>query len=1193
MLVHRLLLVGVFCLLGLCRPCDAQSTDASDAVALHGEYRKGNRGIQIAAVGSEEYRVLFYNGGLPGVDWDFGPIQIMEMDRDEVQDLIEGAERVDRESDTLGAKPPEGAIVLFDGTPSSLESHWQPGAKLVEDNLLSAGCTTLDHFRDYRLHLEFRTPFQPDANGQGRGNSGLYHQGRYETQVLDSFGFENENNSCGAIYGVRAADFNACLPPGHWQTYDVEFTAARWDAEGRKTGDAKLTVWLNGYRIHGEVAVPGPTTAAPWKEASQPGPLYLQDHGNPVVYRNIWLVPIDAEAIALRPRVPGYERLAASSSRVDDMQLNGRLLISELGCSACHDAGRLATKPEKKEAPILDQAGSRLRPGFVAAMLDDVHRSKIGTTMPDMLHGLGGAERQETIEALAAFVESKGKSRRPSRVDKESSKRGEVLFSSIGCAVCHGFPDGRGVTSTSIAFPDMSKKYTIEGMASFLKQPHSVRPSGRMPGMHLDDKEARDLASYLLPMPAPEPWQSNLRYQVYHGNWNKLPDFDRLEPVESGTSDGLDLSVAGRTNDFGIRFDGFLLVQQSGTYRFFLGSDDGSRLYVDDELVVNVDGVHPHQTESGAMALDEGVHRIRVEYMQGGGEWTLELQWESESVARQAIDGWLQLDYETPAGEEQNALTAELLERGKVAFQTLGCVNCHAMTGLEVPHQASQRPPAMDRLRWDQGCLAERPSPKSPDYRLSVFQKEAIRTALREITQGIPIPPSQHSKFIMTQLNCISCHQRDGWGGPESDKLALFRSTIPEMGDEGRLPPSLNGVGDKLNDRFLDRVLTEGVRHRDYMLVRMPQFGGAPHSLAEHWKAMDRPSDDRLPEAPDQVEDRRIAAGRQLVGTKGLACAQCHSFGKERALGIQAINMLSMPDRLRPEWFYRYLLEPTRYRPGTRMPASFPEGASVLKTVYDGHADHQIHAMWQYLQQGESAAIPEGLQRGQMVLEPIDRPILYRNFLEGLSPRGIAVGYPGGLNIAWDAETMSLAKAWQGQFIDASMHWRDRGVGRQRPLGDLILDLEKVAPVAVLAMPETPWPSPQEASQEFRFQGYQLDRDGVPTFRYRSSRVEVRDRSDLDRSDKSLLGLKRTLWIEPSSDGPLWVRLAEGGSVERLSETTWRVDQRYQISLDSELSSKAVLRQASGDRRELLLPVTVEGDPSVKSSVKIEFVIRW
>jgi hypothetical protein len=140
------------------------------------------------------------------------------------------------------------------------------------------------------MHLEFLLSYMPSARGQGRANSGCYAQGRYEVQILDSFGLTGEHNECGGIYSIKKPDVNMCFPPLSWQTYDIDFTAAKFDDAGKKTADAKMTVRHNGVVIHDNVSAPKTTTAAPLGEGKEPGPIYLQDHGNPIRFRNIWIV---------------------------------------------------------------------------------------------------------------------------------------------------------------------------------------------------------------------------------------------------------------------------------------------------------------------------------------------------------------------------------------------------------------------------------------------------------------------------------------------------------------------------------------------------------------------------------------------------------------------------------------------------------------------------------------------------------------------------------------------------------------------------------------------------------------------------------------------------------------------------------------------------------------------------------------
>jgi hypothetical protein len=192
---------------------------------------------------------------------------------------------LERKSPTLGAKPPEGAIVLFDG--SGVGEF--PGAKMTEDKLLLAGAFSKREFGDFTLHVEFRTPFMPNATGQARGNSGVYLQNRYEIQVLDSFGLNGESNECGGLYSLKAPAVNMCLPPLTWQTYDIDFTAAKFDGD-KKTRNARATIRHNGVAIYDDMEIPSLTPGGASTEAPGRGPFQLQWHGNPVTYRNIWVV---------------------------------------------------------------------------------------------------------------------------------------------------------------------------------------------------------------------------------------------------------------------------------------------------------------------------------------------------------------------------------------------------------------------------------------------------------------------------------------------------------------------------------------------------------------------------------------------------------------------------------------------------------------------------------------------------------------------------------------------------------------------------------------------------------------------------------------------------------------------------------------------------------------------------------------
>jgi hypothetical protein len=210
--------------------------------------------------------------------------------------------------DVKGVPPPKGAIVLFDGT--NLDSWVKTGGKekptwkLIksrDEKLYGAGVmevkggniiTRQKFDGHFKLHVEFRVPYMPKATGQARGNSGVYVQGRYEVQVLDSYGLESKDNDCGAIYGVAAPLVNACKAPTIWQSYDIEFHAPKCE-NGKKVEPARMTVYHNGVKIHDNVKITKDnTTAGLGGDPCTPGPIMLQDHGNPVQFRNIWLLPL-------------------------------------------------------------------------------------------------------------------------------------------------------------------------------------------------------------------------------------------------------------------------------------------------------------------------------------------------------------------------------------------------------------------------------------------------------------------------------------------------------------------------------------------------------------------------------------------------------------------------------------------------------------------------------------------------------------------------------------------------------------------------------------------------------------------------------------------------------------------------------------------------------------------------------------
>ncbi|MBS0261024.1 MAG: DUF1080 domain-containing protein [Planctomycetes bacterium] len=267
-------------------------------------------GLQVVARGNGQFAAMEYLGGLPGNGWDlqtrhsfsgertsadrakfFDENRQITVNRNEaiVRDAA-GHElgrllKQIRRSPTLGAAPPADATVLFCGR----DARMFDSGLVTPDHFLVAGSNTSEPFGDFTMHLEFRTPYMPEARDQGRGNSGVYIQGRYEVQILDSFGLRGEFNECGSLYRQRAPLLNMCFPPLTWQTYDIDFQGPQFDSAGQKIRNGRITVRHNGVVIHDQAEITAKTGAGK-PEGPEPLPIKLQDHGNPVHFRNIWIV---------------------------------------------------------------------------------------------------------------------------------------------------------------------------------------------------------------------------------------------------------------------------------------------------------------------------------------------------------------------------------------------------------------------------------------------------------------------------------------------------------------------------------------------------------------------------------------------------------------------------------------------------------------------------------------------------------------------------------------------------------------------------------------------------------------------------------------------------------------------------------------------------------------------------------------
>lgn len=270
-------------------------------------------GAQVIALGDGRFQAVILPGGLPGDGWD-GKTRIELNGRREGKSIrfkstsqqaaysayLSGNQkldvvspegqsfnlaRIERKSPDAGMKPPAGATVLFDG---SNTDSWQNG-KMDDRHLLIDGARTKKKYQNFTMHVEFILPFKPFAKDQERGNSGIYIQDRYEVQILDTFGHPAEFNGCGSMYRQHSPSINMCYPPLQWQTYDIDFRAAQFDDSGKKIKNAMIALKHNGALVQDHYELTNKTGAGK-PEGAAPGPIYLQDHHNPVFFRNVWII---------------------------------------------------------------------------------------------------------------------------------------------------------------------------------------------------------------------------------------------------------------------------------------------------------------------------------------------------------------------------------------------------------------------------------------------------------------------------------------------------------------------------------------------------------------------------------------------------------------------------------------------------------------------------------------------------------------------------------------------------------------------------------------------------------------------------------------------------------------------------------------------------------------------------------------
>ncbi len=669
------------------------------------------------------------------------------------------------------------------------------------------------------------------------------------------------------------------------------------------------------------------------------------------------------------PAVPGTTWLRSADGIASAAA--AELMLGELNCFSCHAASEaIRARIPTKQAPDLDEIGARISPSYLERFLADPQSMKPGATMPNVFHASENAASDPVIDFLTHFLIARGgvMKLRHAPVDASLIAAGEHLYHTVGCVACHPAQNGEPGPEPGVPLGLLEEKIGVDPLTEFLLDPLKARPSGRMPDMGLSAGEARAIAAYLLRKQVGNPQllkpnapiENGFAYELFKDVDAAVADLAKVQPAAAGKVDGLEAEIEGLSSagpKVAVLYDGRLSVFEAGERRFRLSGGVGSSLAVNGKPVLVI--ASGSSSGEGVIALDAGtaalsIRRVgptpvRLEWLDDQGEW--------EAVPADRITAPNELVM-MPLRWRGVTLDAQKVKLGRQMFSALRCAACHQLD--DIRPMVTAKP--FDRLKVYSivGCTGDHVKQSVPRFDFSEEQRKTLKALVRgKAALAEPQPVERRAAIGMARFNCRNCHVRDGLGGPDAGEKHWFQSSLAQdVGEEGHLPPALDGVGAKLKPEALAAIVG-GDRHRvrPYLKTRMPQFGtDVTKQLTDDLVALDRPTKSGRETA---LPASAIESGRALAGTDGLGCVACHDYRGVPGVAVPGINLSAMAARLNRDWFFRFMKAPGEVKPGTRMPVFWPDGVAALKDIEGGDARAQIAALWSYLSQGEDMPAPK------------------------------------------------------------------------------------------------------------------------------------------------------------------------------------------------------------------------------------------
>jgi cytochrome c2 len=916
---------------------------------------------------------------------------------------------------------------------------------------------------------------------------------------------------------------------------------------------------------------------------------------------------------------------------------NGRVLLGELGCTACHAAEPAAAAHLlHKQAPLLGDVGTRVSPQYLRSFLSDPAKLKPGTPMPDALHGLDARQRDETIDLLVHFLVSQGGPMKPAApaADAKVTARGKALYHSVGCVACHApfEPPPRHKVDPSAPPPDDEEKPSLRlsfgavplgnlalktsqpALARFLANPLHSRPAGRMPSLGLNPDESQAIAAYLLSVPAAAPAAEKAPPFTLDSDKAKAGEkrfaslgcaschdtgtHQETEPLDLALLKATVTGVAVRDNRSPPQESPRHAVDNNPKTKYLNFGKAGSGLMIAipaPPLVV---------TAVELVSANDSPDRDPASYLlEGSGDGKT-----FERISARAVPEFPErfrsqrFEFDNDRAYSTFRLTFPKLRNSGADAMQIGEVRLFAAPKPRPGIASTLRALPLAKLNAsaEAGCLGDKVGAGRPRFALAVSQRGALRTALAEVQKASkPLEPSQRVDLLMTALNCYACHSRGDKGGPDPKRAAYFTyEVVVDLGDEGRLPPALNEVGAKLTPIGFEEMLHTGVRYRTYMATRMPLFGRANVAQIPEWFA--EADAGKVAAYKPTTSPRLVADGRKLVGKSALGCINCHAWNDHRMPGAEGLDLVRAPKRLRPEWFHAFMLEPQKLKPRTRMPAAWPDGKSPYPTMQGGDTHKQIDAIWAYLSQDGKGGAPAGLNLlpGKLLV-PGDEPIVFRTFVDQVGALAILVGFRQRSHIAFDANRVRMVLAWSGDFISSDGAWEGRGGNYVKIPSKDIVKFPEGPPLAVLASNTDAWPADvpkpktignRRTPEGWHYRGYRYDDRRVPTFLYDAGSVAVEETPEPD--DRATAGaiIRRFRLSAEKEVEHLYLRVAAGKQIVE-KDGVWVVDESVQYRISGQ-DAKPYVRTI-GTMKELLVPITFQPVGNKGREAKVNVEVSW